>query len=136
MAAMRHMEEEWAHIQDNGPPDMATVLQHLLPRENDIALEDDLEQESTQPMGKGLARKRRVRKLKDDRSDSLVKEDFDLARKGDKYSQMLAARTRLPAFKSESEFIQLLSSHRCVIVVGETGTCLPFVFISINADKT
>ena len=32
MAVMRIFEEEWALVEDNGPPDISAVLEHLVPR--------------------------------------------------------------------------------------------------------
>lgn len=134
MAAMRHMEEEWVHIQDNGPPDMSTVLQHLLPRDTDITSDDDLKENIASSSGRGSVRRRRPRNLKDNRSDSAVKQEFDMARNGDMWLKMLATRKRLPAFKTASQFIELLASNRCVIVVGETGISLP-CHLSVLADS-
>lgn len=134
MAAMRHMEEEWAHIQDNGPPDMSIALRHLLPRDADTLSDNNLE-DAVPSLDKGLVRKRRTRKSKDDRSDSLIKQEFTSARTSEKYSQMLAARKRLPAFKSETQFIELLASNRCVIVIGETGICYPVLYLNLLTSR-
>ncbi|KAI0691979.1 P-loop containing nucleoside triphosphate hydrolase protein [Cytidiella melzeri] len=120
MAVVRLLEEEWAFIQDNGPPDMSAVLKHLLSRKSaSLTLDntDDLDLEA--PVSTTLRKPRRTRR--DGRSDSQVKEDFDLTTKKPAYEKMLFARQKLPAFAAKDTFLATLEKNRCVVVVGETG---------------
>ncbi|KAI0778819.1 P-loop containing nucleoside triphosphate hydrolase protein [Trametes elegans] len=120
MAAMRHVEEEWAVIQDNGPPSISEALQHLLPRKGASTAEVAADSQD-QLSGTTSTKKRSRGPRRDDRSDVRVKEEFEqLTRKGG-YAKVLAARERLPAFSARKQFLDLLKSNRCVIVVGETG---------------
>jgi hypothetical protein len=116
MAAMRLLEGEWAVIEDNGPPDISDVLRHLVPRpslEPTATLEQQVFPKST---GRRVGGGRR-----DNRSDSQIKEEFEVIRRTDKYVAIYSARGKLPAISAREEFLCKLENHRVVVVVGETG---------------
>ncbi|KAG9314147.1 P-loop containing nucleoside triphosphate hydrolase protein [Chiua virens] len=119
MAAMRILEDCWAQIETNGPPDMSAVVGHLItsptqafPPVLDLPHErlDDGERKKTK---RGFAC--------DDRSDKQVKQDFDKICQTKTYTEMLASRQRLPAFSAKDHFLDALDKHKAVVVVGETG---------------
>ncbi|KAI0354638.1 P-loop containing nucleoside triphosphate hydrolase protein [Trametes cingulata] len=120
MAAMRLVEEDWAVIQDDGPPSISEALKHLLPRNEPL-----LPQSSAEPPGSSSApasKNKRTRSARrDDRSDKQIKEEFERLAQSSEYTKILAARERLPAFASRKQFLDVLNSNRCVVVVGETG---------------
>ncbi|KAH9932077.1 P-loop containing nucleoside triphosphate hydrolase protein [Epithele typhae] len=119
MAIMRIAEEEWAIIEDDGPPNIVEVLQHLLPKKTTVAQESGHDIAASVPTRSPRKRVRGARP--DERSDKQVKATFEeLIRRTD-YSKMLASREKLPAFASRNEFLTMLQRSRCVIVVGETG---------------
>ena len=124
MAAMRILEDEWASIETNGPPNISMVLQHLI-ISSDIP--SATEEGGVYPLSDQKA-PRRTPKLHsnggDDRNDAQVREDFDRVCKKDKYITMLATRQKLPAFAAKEEFLQKLEHSRVVVVVGETGNIL------------
>ncbi|TBU62530.1 P-loop containing nucleoside triphosphate hydrolase protein [Dichomitus squalens] len=120
MAIMRHVEEEWAVIQDYGPPDMSVVMRHLLPK-----AQPPTAQGSTVPTDEttsASSKSRRPRAIRrDDRTGERVKQEYEqLVRRVD-YAKMLTTRERLPAFASRRQFLDILKANRCVVVVGETG---------------
>ncbi|KAI0652536.1 P-loop containing nucleoside triphosphate hydrolase protein [Trametes meyenii] len=118
MAAMRLVEEEWAVIQDNGPPSVSEALQYLLPRNEAIV------SQAPAPQGPRVttsSNKRARGPRRDDRTDEQVENDHEQLLRRDEYAKVLAGRERLPAFASRQQFLNILKSNRCVIVVGETG---------------
>lgn len=121
MAMVRILEEEWAFMQDNGPPDMSSVLKHLLPRRrgaDQTAILDVSEPTTPSPS----SRKRGPRTgRKDGRADSVVKEEFHVMSRNPAYRKILSARQKLPAFSAKDSFLTALEKNRCVVVVGETG---------------
>ena len=124
MAAMRILEDKWANIEMNGPPDISMVLQYLI-------IPSDLPSTTGEGGVHSLPdQKARRRTLKlhsntcDDRDDAQVREDFDRVCKQDKYITMLATRQQLPAFAAKEEFLDKLEHSRVVVVVGETGKIL------------
>jgi ATP-dependent RNA helicase DHX57 len=130
MAVIRFLEEEWAYVQDYGPPDISIVLKHLLPRKplaSAVPKVGDLDVEA--PTIRGFRPTRR-----DGRSDSQVKEDFELMKKKPGYHKILSARQRLPAFATKEIFLQALEKNRCVVVVGETGETIIFIFSRLSSD--
>ncbi|TCD63345.1 hypothetical protein EIP91_005646 [Steccherinum ochraceum] len=119
MGSLRLVEEEWARIQDHGPPEVSVVLQHLLVKRsvlNPAAAED----ESLDAPRRGTA-KRSPRRRLDVRSDDQVKVDFQTTRRDPKFKDILDSRKRLPASAAEGQFLDLLARNQCVVVVGETG---------------
>ncbi|KDQ63105.1 hypothetical protein JAAARDRAFT_119492 [Jaapia argillacea MUCL 33604] len=123
LAAMQLLEEEWAQIGDNGPPDMSAVLQYLLPRRKvEPELPPELLDGPTPGSGaKGNGRKRRAQRV-DRRSDAQVREEFEQVCKMDKFLELYTTRKKLPAFASKDEFLAMLEKSRVVVVVGETGS--------------
>ena len=122
MAAMHLIEEEWATIEDDGPPSISEVLQHLLPRKGSPSYELPQYAGSADTHISTRTRKPRTPR-QDDRTDALVKEHFEQLARRSEYSKMLASREKLPAFTARNQFLELLRRNRCVIVVGETGEC-------------
>ncbi|KZT27687.1 P-loop containing nucleoside triphosphate hydrolase protein [Neolentinus lepideus HHB14362 ss-1] len=141
-AALRFLEEGWANIEDHGPPDISGVLQHLLSREP-MAVDESLDVVDNEG-GKSEMERRTRRKRSGgrvvSRSDSQIKEEFQVLRQCDKYRNVLASREKLPAFRSRNEFVELVERNRVVVVVGETGsgktTQLPqFILDSLILDN-
>ncbi|OSD00833.1 P-loop containing nucleoside triphosphate hydrolase protein [Trametes coccinea BRFM310] len=120
MASMRLVEEEWAQIQDNGPPSISEALQHLLPR-NTTAPPRTAGSRQDVPMPTSSVKQRVRHTRRDDRSDAQVKAEYEQLTRKDGFAKMLSTRQRLPAYASRQAFLDLLRSNRCVIVVGETG---------------
>jgi ATP-dependent RNA helicase DHX57 len=120
MASMRLLEGEWAAIEDNGPPDVSTVLQHLVPRTSELS--------GMSPISPALdssrfsyTRKNSAGYRRDPRSDGDIKSEFEAMRVSAKYGEIFAARSRLPAFSAKDEFLGKLDKNRVIVVVGETG---------------
>lgn len=116
-ACLRIIEEEWANIEDNGPPDITQVLEHTTPSKPSDA---DTDKPNDDPVVKTGRKKGRLHKA-DDRTDVQVKADFEKLRASEFYRDMLTARKRLPAFSAREEFLNALENNRVVVVVGETG---------------
>lgn len=121
MATMRRIEEEWAHVEDQGPPEMSAVLKHLLPKRSQLHV---LEADETVPLaltpGNGI-RKKGSSHRSDDRSDEQVKQALLSMRQDAKFKTILDMRKKLPASNAESHLLNLLKQNQCVVVVGETG---------------
>lgn len=119
-AMMRLIEEEWAVIEGDGPPNISDVLQYLLPQKvSPPEMEPDTSYSLSDPMESKTKKPRSPRC--DNRTDERVKSDFEeLIRRGN-YAKMLASREKLPAFTAKKAFLELLKSNPCVVVVGETG---------------
>lgn len=120
IAAMRVLEDHWAQIETNGPPEMSTIVGHLVtpravPQVLDIPYDGPIDKESRRVM------RRKSRYVYDDRSDEQVKRDFKNTCETRIYAEMLASRQRLPAFSVKHRFLDVLDKHRTVVVVGETG---------------
>ncbi|RPD64692.1 P-loop containing nucleoside triphosphate hydrolase protein [Lentinus tigrinus ALCF2SS1-7] len=119
MAMIRIIEEEWVVIQDNGPPSISDVLHYLLPQAQPTPSQEPGVARSTDTPAGSKKRKRALRR--DDRTDSTVKDEFEQLTRRTEYGKMLQSRQKLPAFASRDQFLDVLKSNRCVIVVGETG---------------
>ncbi|GBE77256.1 Putative DEAH-box ATP-dependent helicase [Sparassis crispa] len=118
MSAVRLLEEEWAAIEDNGPPEMSVVLQYLMPQVVGTLESGPTDVSPATPVrGRTELRGRQ----QDDRTDVRVKEDFEAVRRSDEYASVLSTRQKLPAFASRGRFLKLLERNKCVVVVGETG---------------
>jgi hypothetical protein len=88
MTLMRIMEGEWAIIEDNGPPDMPTVLKDLIPspqRFNPEDKADDGPPSASKPNKKGWTGRRQAG------SDAEVKRNFETIIQNDKVSHIRAA---------------------------------------------
>ncbi|KII93616.1 hypothetical protein PLICRDRAFT_131582 [Plicaturopsis crispa FD-325 SS-3] len=120
MASMRVLEDEWAAIETNGPPDISTVLQHLVPRKRvDSTVDQAVVGNAAAGLGDG--RRKRGPPRRDPRSDGQIKAEFEALCQSDKYKKVYDARKKLPAFSAQDQFLEKLESSRVVVVVGETG---------------
>lgn len=124
MAAVRFIEEAWASIEDNGPPEMSDVLRHFLRRKTSVSEPEDDGIRDTDAQQGAKRPRRRPGARRDDRSDEIVKAEFEQMRQSKGYQDILASRRRLPAFTAQQEFLSALEKNRCVVVVGETGKFL------------
>lgn len=120
IAAMRVLEDHWAEIETNGPPDMSTIVEHLITPRTPLQIPD--------PPYDGPSDKEKRRAMRgnstymyDGRSDDQVKQEFESICQTKVYAGMLASRQRLPAFSAKDQFLSVLDKHRAVVVVGETG---------------
>ncbi|KAG1839236.1 P-loop containing nucleoside triphosphate hydrolase protein [Suillus subalutaceus] len=118
MAAMRVLEEQWAHVQSNGSPDVSEVLKFLIPSPTSSPT---VHTAAVLPRGLNETARHNIRRRGDSRSNSQVKLDFDKLCQSQAYATMLSARRRLPAFAAKDNFLSLLERNRVVVVVGETG---------------
>ncbi|KAF7792540.1 hypothetical protein EIP86_003581 [Pleurotus ostreatoroseus] len=123
MAIVRFLEECWASIEDDGPPDMSHVLRHMLPSRSSasVVLQKEDAAHATAPLGKS-GRKKRTVGSRDDRTDALVRDQFEAMRASPGYKKLLVSREKLPAFSVKDQFLAMLDKNRCVVVVGETGS--------------
>lgn len=119
MACMRLLEDEWASVESNGPPEMSSVLQYLLPSQEDEAT--DAAKDAAVPVVTTIKRQHHTAPKGDPRSDDQVRQDFDRIRNDRRFAELLSKREKLPAFVAKNEFMRILNSSRVVIVVGETG---------------
>lgn len=121
MAAMRILEEEWANIEDHGPPDMSVVMQHLIfCPETSMALDVDFRISASETPTAVKSHRARLVKC-DDRNDKQVKDDFETLCRSDEYTKIFATRKTLPAFSAKDDFLTKLETNRVIVVVGETG---------------
>ncbi|PPQ64076.1 hypothetical protein CVT24_008889 [Panaeolus cyanescens] len=121
MTVLQSIEGEWANVEDNGPPDISSVMRHILPQPSHTAASDMDIVESAVSVPLQHSRYEGKRSSRDDRSDEQVLKDFSVLQQNAKYEALIEARSRLPAFKAKAEFLQILEKHRAVVVVGETG---------------
>lgn len=122
VSAMQVLEEHWAVIEDQGPPNMDDVLKHLVPPQE---VQDIKAAPIVNVPSKSMSRKPRNGTSsvgRDSRSDAEVIQEFDAMRQGERYRKMYATRCRLPAFASRNDFLAMLEQSRVVVVVGETGS--------------
>ncbi|KAF5368409.1 hypothetical protein D9758_002162 [Tetrapyrgos nigripes] len=120
MAAMQCIEENWAEVEDKGPPDISSVLQHMMPVKEARPRQPISNNVSAQTL-KPAKKQARNTSQKVIRSDLQISEEYERIREGEKYAQILFARKKLPAFTSKEQFLSVLDSNRVVVVVGETG---------------
>jgi len=126
MAAMRILEEQWASIEDNGPPDMSAVMWNMIPRPLTSTLLD-VESSVAAPDMPSTAKGRRTGFGKsDDRNDQQIKDDFEALCHTDEYAKIYATRKALPAFSARQDFLMKLDNSRVVVVVGETGVVIHY----------
>ncbi|KAF8445690.1 P-loop containing nucleoside triphosphate hydrolase protein [Boletus edulis BED1] len=120
IAAMRVLEDHWAQIDMNGPPEMSTVVGHLITAQTtqkvpSISYDGPIDKENKRTIH------RKPRHPYDDRSDEQVKRDFENVCQTRIYTEMLVSRQRLPAFSVKDRFLDVLDKRRTVVVMGETG---------------
>ncbi|KAG2088237.1 P-loop containing nucleoside triphosphate hydrolase protein [Suillus cothurnatus] len=121
MAAMRVLEEQWAHVQSNGSPDVSEVLKFLIPSPPSYPT---IRTAAALPTGLNETARHKIRPRGDSRSNSQVKLDFDKLCQSQAYATMLSTRKRLPAFAAKDKFLSLLERNRVVVVVGETDSLI------------
>ncbi|KAF9469778.1 P-loop containing nucleoside triphosphate hydrolase protein [Collybia nuda] len=119
MAVMRVLEGEWAKIEDNGPPDMSSVLRHLIPAPAKAPLAPAPPTLDAPTMGPSTNRKRREKVPL--RTNDQIKRDFEKLCLSEKYAKIFSERQKLPAFTAKEDFLKNLEAHKVVVVVGETG---------------
>ncbi|KAJ4485738.1 P-loop containing nucleoside triphosphate hydrolase protein [Lentinula aciculospora] len=118
-AAMRCLENVWAEVEDQGPPDMLEIYKHVIPAPP-ITSAKLVVAASTEP--ERIQKKTGTKiKKRDMRSNEQIKADFEQICHSEKYRQIFHERRRLPSFTMESQFLDLLVSNQVVVVVGETG---------------
>ena len=88
VAVMRFLEGEWAKIEDHGPPDMSTVLQHFIPNSQIPPPNEDTSQ-PWKPF-KGQKGQRRNKSVHDARDDNQIREDFQAIRRNEKVGRHLS----------------------------------------------
>lgn len=120
MAMVRLIEEEWVVIQDNGSPNLADVLRYLMPTTQPHATPDAGPARSTSVLTVPSTERTRAPRH-DDRSDKTVRDEFEQLTRRSEYTIMTQSRQKLPAFAARDQLLSMLKSHRCVVVVGETG---------------
>jgi hypothetical protein len=105
----------WQAIEENGPPDLAEVLKHLMPprtivRQAEVAAVPQGKPKPQVQRGKG-----------DRRSDKEVLEEFERLKRTPPYQAMEERRKELPAWNSRADLVEMIRENQVVIVVGETG---------------
>ncbi|KAF4606324.1 hypothetical protein EYR38_000377 [Pleurotus pulmonarius] len=120
MIAMRVLEDAWAAIEDNGPPDVSEVMRHMLPATAQPSQTDEIVEKDASKSAP--SRRRRPGQARvDKRTDEKVKQEFEALCRTSKYEEILEARKKLPAFAAKEDFLDKLQGSRVVVVVGETG---------------
>lgn len=126
VSAMEVLEEHWAVLEEQGPPNMYDVLKHLVPskevQDSEVVLTADA---PAKGMSKGTSWKLRNKSSsarQDLRSDTEIMQELDTMRQDVRYVKMYEIRRSLPAFTSKDDFLAVLERSRVVVVVGETGS--------------
>ena len=126
VSAMEVLEEHWALLEDQGPPNMYDVLKHLVPsqeiRESEVDLTADAPKRDTSKGTSWKPRNKSNSAVRDLRSDAEITQEFDAMRQDVRYAKMYETRHCLPAFSSKDDFLAMLERSRVVVVVGETGS--------------
>ncbi|KAF9531893.1 P-loop containing nucleoside triphosphate hydrolase protein [Crepidotus variabilis] len=116
MALMRIIEGAWAPIEDNGPPDMSKVLEHVIaPSQKFKGKPNEARPTQNKKNKIGPTYRRPVG------TDVEIRQELEAMRKKDKFQELLRVRQKLPAFSVREEFLNVLEKNRVVVVVGETG---------------
>ncbi|KAH9996047.1 P-loop containing nucleoside triphosphate hydrolase protein [Russula vinacea] len=126
VSAMEVLEEHWALLEDQGPPNMYDVLKYLVPsqeiRDPEVDLTADAPVRDTSKGTSWKPRNKSSSAVRDSRSDAEITREFDAMRQDVQYAKMYETRRRLPAFSSKDDFLAMLERSRVVVVVGETGS--------------
>lgn len=126
ISAMGVLEEHWAVLEDEGPPNMYDVLKHLVPSQKgqdpEAVLTVGAPTIATSKCTSQKARNKANSTGQDLRSDAKVMHEFETMRQDARYAKMYETRSRLPAFASKDDFLTMLERSRVVVVVGETGS--------------
>jgi len=151
MTVIQVVEAEWAAVEDEGRPEISTVLQYLTPRRESRYLINTSDAQSTATKSTNFKRRpqRRARSpppvdlaaLRNSNEVGVINfNQFTFLITHKQYKAILEARERLPAYKAKNDFLKLLDKNRVVVVVGETGTRLLAVIdltnTSIGCGKT
>ncbi|KAF9454218.1 P-loop containing nucleoside triphosphate hydrolase protein [Macrolepiota fuliginosa MF-IS2] len=99
ISLMRIMDEEWARVEDEGPPDVSTVMAHMLPVRKTTAT---------------ILTPPKVIEKKVQTANQTSHANIP--------ERITETRKRLPAFQARKDFLNILSNNQVVIVVGETGS--------------
>lgn len=81
MAVMRIVEEAWADIEDNGPPEIGSVLKNIIHRPDRYT---DSPTDSINATGSELRRKKHNNHRRNDKTDLQIKEAFEANRQNQK----------------------------------------------------
>ncbi|KAF4611691.1 hypothetical protein D9613_004209 [Agrocybe pediades] len=120
MTVMRIIEGEWATIEDNGLPDISTVMKHLIPPRRRFVPIDEETENSSVP-ARAPSRRQRQQRKPGMADDEQIRREFESLTQSDKYKAMFEKRKKLPAFAAKDDFLDKLEKSRVVVVVGETG---------------
>ncbi|KAF5352726.1 hypothetical protein D9756_005876 [Leucocoprinus leucothites] len=104
MTLMRLLDEEWARLEDTGPPDLKAVLGHMLPNRKKPA-----HQPPSTPSEEQEARATH-------RAIGHHLQTLPISRKKSVSNHIIETRKRLPAFKAKGDFLHVLSKNRVIIV--------------------
>lgn len=124
----RIMDEEWARLEDEGPPDISAVMARMLPERKKVDVPARVQPKKAEKEPRSVVRSS---------PNSLTSVPKQEAKVGQLYQRhknycfdnllqtiptlITLARRRLPAFQARADFIDTLSKNRTVVVVGETG---------------
>ncbi|KXN88875.1 hypothetical protein AN958_06745 [Leucoagaricus sp. SymC.cos] len=110
LTLMQIMDEEWARLEDQGPPEVYDVLGHMMPearKQRCILPSTPIEEAKTSGRTNFTNRSQRnVSRI----SSKIVP------------PAIADSRKQLPAYKSRADFLHALSKNRIIVVVGETGS--------------
>ncbi|KAI9508352.1 P-loop containing nucleoside triphosphate hydrolase protein [Russula earlei] len=121
--AMQVLEEHWAIVEDQGPPNISDVLKHFAPPVEEVPELKAVATADVQARSTSWKPRSSSGSVGQDlRSDAEVMQEFDTMRQDVRYAKMHEARCRLPAFSSKDDFLAMLVRSRVVVVVGETGS--------------
>lgn len=84
MSVLQILESEWAHVEDNGPPDISSVLRHILPQPTQHVMSDADNVDGVVSSPQSRSRNGRPKSNRDDRSDAQVLQDFSAVQKNPK----------------------------------------------------
>jgi ATP-dependent RNA helicase DHX57 len=149
MTIMRILEDEWETTENNGPPDISTVLKNILPHDSNSTSDSFVVSPHPDVIPGGKREKRVIeRRHYNPHENNQMKHDLEVLQASEKvpileytsfllkfsfvsiqYVPILATRKRLPAFAARDQFLEHLESSRVVVVVGETGLWLIKTFL-------
>ena len=125
-AVLPIVEEAWQSISAHGPPEIADVMAHLLPKR---VVSTGSHSDKRTTMQNGVRAGRREVSQGDDRDDEAVRLEWDTVRESKAYKSMLESRMRLPAWNSREAIAKLLEKSRVLLCVGETGELPQLVLV-------
>ncbi|KIM31725.1 hypothetical protein M408DRAFT_317990 [Serendipita vermifera MAFF 305830] len=113
--AIEAVEAAWIAIEESGPPKMDEVLRNLLPVPP-VPVNKPINEPIT-----GKARPVKRGQGRDTRTNDQILKEFENLRSQKAYKAMEEQRSRLPAWASQREIVQMIQDNQVIIVVGETG---------------